>query len=162
MPILLVLFIALVTLCIDQSHFDAIIMVSLTCMLVMYTLFQSIATNMPTTAYLKLLDYWLIFGMIMPFIVFSVLITWELMDEFYKRKSISPESRPVTHGDFLRTQNNIQDQPNNSSEKSTLNKNSFKRPSDKTILRHSKWILPLITIVFVTLYTAVVVFVYRD
>merc|ERR1739848_487113 len=86
MPILLVIFLALITLCIDQSHFDAIIMVSLTCMLVMYTLFQSISTNMPTTVSLKLLDYWLIFGMIMPFIVFSVLITWELMDEFYKRK----------------------------------------------------------------------------
>ena len=91
MPILLVIFLALITLCIDQSHFDAIIMVSLTCMLVMYTLFQSISTNMPTTVSLKLLDYWLIFGMIMPFVVFTVQVSWELLDEHYKMKSTASQ-----------------------------------------------------------------------
>ena len=65
-PVACVMFMALITLYIDQSHFDAIIMVSLTCMLVMYTLFQSIADTMPTTSYLKLLHYWLIIGMILP------------------------------------------------------------------------------------------------
>ena len=91
LPILCVLFMALITLFIDQSHFDAIIMVSLTCMLVIYTLFQSISATMPSTAYMKLLDYWLIFGMIMPFVVFSVLVSWELIDEHYKIKSTSPQ-----------------------------------------------------------------------
>ena len=129
----------------------------------MYTLFQSIATNMPTTAYLKLLDYWLIFGMIMPFIVFSVLITWELLDEFYNEKFTSSENMLVTtDGHFVRTISNVKDQQDNASEKSIPNKNPYKRPSDKTILRHAKWILPLITIAFVTVYTAVVVIVYRQ
>ena len=45
----------------------------------MHTLFSSIAASMPATAYLTLLDYWLIFGLIMPFLVFVVLVIWELM-----------------------------------------------------------------------------------
>merc|ERR1712001_155325 len=94
-------------LCIDQSHFDAIILVSLTCMLVMYTLFQSISTNMPTTVSLKLLDYWLIFGMIMPFIVFTVLISLELLDEYYKRKFPFSENMLVTQGYFVRIHNKV-------------------------------------------------------
>ena len=69
----------LVTLFVDKSHFEAKIMVALTGMLVMHTLFSSIAASMPATAYLTLLDYWLIFGLIMPFLVFVVLVIWELM-----------------------------------------------------------------------------------
>ena len=72
MPTICILFMALLTLFIDQSHFEATIMVALTAMLVMYTLFQSISASMPSTAYLKLLDIWLIFGLVMPFVVFTV------------------------------------------------------------------------------------------
>ena len=81
MPTFCILFMALITLFIDQSHFEATIMVSLTTMLVMYTLFQSITISMPSTAYLKLLDYWLIFGLILPFIVFTTQIIDELIIE---------------------------------------------------------------------------------
>lgn len=77
-PTLCILSMAIITLFIDESHFEATIMVSLTAMLVMYTLFQSISTNMPSTAYLKLLDFWLIFGLVMPFIIFVVEVSWEL------------------------------------------------------------------------------------
>ena len=78
-PIVCLFIMVLGTLFIDKSHFEATIMVALTGMLVMQTLFQSISSSMPTTAYLKLLDYWLIFGLIMPFLVFVVLVIWELM-----------------------------------------------------------------------------------
>ena len=87
----------LITLFIDKSHFDATIMVSLTSMLVMYTLYQSIAGSMPKTAYLKLLDYWLLYGMILPFIVFSVEVIWQLMDQNHTQNRISvqkPHQRP--------------------------------------------------------------------
>ena len=88
MPTICILFMALVTLFIDQSHFEAIIMVALTAMLVMYTLFQSVAISLPTTAYLKLLDYWLIFGLIMPFFVFSAEVINELLMERRTRVQI--------------------------------------------------------------------------
>lgn len=78
LPTSCILLMALITLYIDESHFEATIMVALTSMLVMYTLFQSISTDMPSTAYLKLLDYWLIFGLIMPFVIFTSEVAMEL------------------------------------------------------------------------------------
>jgi hypothetical protein len=54
-------------------------MVSLTAMLVMYTLYQSISGSLPQTAYLKMIDAWLLFGLIMPFVVFLVEVIWKLM-----------------------------------------------------------------------------------
>ena len=67
-----------VTLFIDESHFESNIMVSLTGMLVMYTLYQSISLTLPPTAYFKLLDYWLIFSLLMPFVIFMIEVFWEL------------------------------------------------------------------------------------
>ena len=81
LPTSCIIFMAMATLFIDQSHFDAIITVALTIMLVMYTLFQSIAASMPSTAYLKLLDRWLIFGMLLPFIVFMFEVMNEMLNQ---------------------------------------------------------------------------------
>ena len=81
LPTSCIIFMAMATLFIDQSHFDAIITVALTIMLVMYTLFQSIAASMPSTAYLKLLDHWLIFGMLLPFVVFMFEVVNEMLNQ---------------------------------------------------------------------------------
>lgn len=88
LPTACILFMSLVTLYIDESHFEATIMVSLTSMLVMYTLFQSITSSMPNTAYLKLLDYWLMFGLIMPFIIFTAEVLLELANQVAKKRYI--------------------------------------------------------------------------
>ncbi len=58
------------TLFIDDSHFDTNVMVSLTTLLVMYTLYQSISTTLPKTGYLKMLDFWLLFSLVTPFVIF--------------------------------------------------------------------------------------------
>ena len=50
---------AVLTMFIDESHFEATIMVALTAMLVLYTLFQSISEVMPTTSYLKLIGIYI-------------------------------------------------------------------------------------------------------
>ena len=44
----------------------------------MYTLFQSISNTLPQTAYLKLIDYWLIFSLILPLVIFTVHMAWEI------------------------------------------------------------------------------------
>ena len=93
LPTICIMFMALITLYIDMEHFEATIMVALTAMLVMYTLFQSIALSLPTTAYLKLLDYWLIFGLIMPFFVFSALVINELILQRKSRVKVSSNSK---------------------------------------------------------------------
>jgi hypothetical protein len=45
---------------------------SLTIMLVMYTMYQSISQTLPVTAYLKFIDVWLIVCLLLPFFVFVV------------------------------------------------------------------------------------------
>ena len=62
------------TLFIDPTHFEANIMVALTSMLVMYTLFQSVSATLPQTSYLKFIDVWLFFGLIMPFVIICILV----------------------------------------------------------------------------------------
>ena len=61
------------------THFKATIMVALTSMLVKYTLYQSIDANLPHTAYLKMIDVWLIGGLMIPFIIFNILIAIDLL-----------------------------------------------------------------------------------
>ena len=48
--------------------FEAVVTVNLTAMLVLATMFISIAESLPKTAYLKMMDYWLVFNLILPFV----------------------------------------------------------------------------------------------
>ena len=80
-PTLCILIMSLASLYIDESHFGSTIMVSMTCMLVLYTIYENITTTMPVTAYMKLLDYWLIFNILMPFLVFITLVVVEVKRE---------------------------------------------------------------------------------
>ncbi len=47
--------------------FEAIVTVNLTSLLVLTTLFISVSSSLPPTAYVKLMDVWLIFCLVMPF-----------------------------------------------------------------------------------------------
>ena len=67
------------TLFIDVSHFEATIMVALTSMLVIYTLHQSILTNLPHTNYMKMVDVWLFGGLIIPFVIISILVILDFL-----------------------------------------------------------------------------------
>ena len=51
-----------ISLFIDESHFEAMIMVALTSNLVMYTLYNAILEKMPEDSSLKLIDIWLLHG----------------------------------------------------------------------------------------------------
>ena len=48
--------------------FEAVITINLTCMLVLVTLFISVSDSLPKTSYIKMMDYWLIFNLILPFV----------------------------------------------------------------------------------------------
>ena len=73
-PTLCLMIICQLTLFIDPAHFEANIMVAPTSMLVMYTLFQSVSATLPQTSYLKFIDVWLFFGLIMPFVIICILV----------------------------------------------------------------------------------------
>ena len=57
--------------------FEAIVTVNLTSLLVLTTLFISVFNSLPTTAYVKMIDIWLIFNLFVPF---SEVILHTLMD----------------------------------------------------------------------------------
>ena len=76
-PTLCLMIIAQLTLFIDPGHFEANIMVALTTMLVMYTLFQSVSANLPQTSYMKMIDAWLFCGLILPFFNICILILFD-------------------------------------------------------------------------------------
>ena len=69
------------TLYFKKEHFKTCIPVAVTTMLVMYTLNNSISAKLPPTSYVKLIDIWLLFGLILPFIIIILLIVIEHMPE---------------------------------------------------------------------------------
>lgn len=78
LPTISLVVIVEVTLFFDDTKLDLSVTLSLTIMLVMYTLYQSISFTIPKTAYLKLIDYWLIFCLLTPFLIFIIETAWFL------------------------------------------------------------------------------------
>ena len=78
-PSICLILAAEVALFIDETHFEAMIMVALTSNLVMYTLYSAIQVELPEDSGLKLIDIWLLHGLVMPMVVFIVLAVNELM-----------------------------------------------------------------------------------
>ena len=68
---------------VDYSHFEVTIMVALTSMLVTYTLYQSISVYLPHTSYMKMIDVWLLGGLIFPFFIIIILI---IMNSLIKKE----------------------------------------------------------------------------
>ena len=89
-PTTCLLIIACLTVFIDPLHFEATICVSLTTMLVMYTLHQSTSADLPKTSHMKMIDVWLVFGTMIPFVVFVCLVLIELVptDEVAKMNPV--------------------------------------------------------------------------
>ena len=50
-----------------EFFFEAVISVNVTAMLVLTTMFINVSNNLPKTAYIKMIDIWLLFNLIKPF-----------------------------------------------------------------------------------------------
>ena len=72
-PTICLVLAAEIALFIDESHFETMIMVALTSNLVMYTLHSTIQEKLPDDSSMKLIDMWLVHGLVMPMVVFVVL-----------------------------------------------------------------------------------------
>ena len=105
LPTLCLAIIAGLTLIIDLSHFEATIMVALTSMLVTYTLYQSISEYLPHTSYLKMIDIWLIGGLLFPFFIIAILVIMDFL-VFKEKDDVTPirneEKNRLTSKLFLR------------------------------------------------------------
>merc|ERR1711994_1138004 len=60
-------------------YFEAAVTVNLTTMLVMTTVFTSLIDKLPPTAYVKMIDIWLIGGQLIPFIEVVLLTIIEML-----------------------------------------------------------------------------------
>ena len=65
------------TLFFRKEHFKTSIPVSITAMLVMYTLNNSIASKLPQTSNIKFIDIWIIYGFLLHFLVLLLLVLIE-------------------------------------------------------------------------------------
>jgi hypothetical protein len=140
MPTVCIMIIVEITLFIDESHFESNIMVALTGMLVMYTLYQSISLTLPPTAYLKLLDIWLIFSLVMPFLIFMVEVFWEI-EMFHKKPKVDAVEKSSTW---------IAEEIKSLSNQKSSNKNA------------SKAAVIGVTIIFSATYVAYTIYVYNN
>ena len=86
LPTISLLVIVELTLYFDEEKLEMAVSLSLTTILVIYTMFQSILQTIPMTAYLKLIDYWLIFFLLVPFVIFIIESFWYL-EQIQKSKT---------------------------------------------------------------------------
>ena len=69
------------TLFFSKEHFKTSIPVSITAMLVMYTLNNSVASKLPVTSTIKFIDIWIIFGFFLHFVIIILLVLIEHLPE---------------------------------------------------------------------------------
>ena len=69
--------------------FEAVVTVNLTCMLVLVTMFISVSSSLPKTSYIKMIDYWLIFTLMLPFV--------EVLLHTYMENLNDDEDRTINH-----------------------------------------------------------------
>ena len=81
LPSILLMLITWATTFFKPYFFEAALSVNLTTMLVMTTIFISVMQMLPATAYVKMVDVWLIFGQLVPFVEVVVLTAMEYIRE---------------------------------------------------------------------------------
>ena len=69
--------------------FEAVVSVNLTVMLVLVTMFISVVESLPKTSYIKMIDIWLIFNLVLPFV--------EVLLHTFMESLNSDEDRTINH-----------------------------------------------------------------
>ena len=73
LPSLLILTIVYATNFFKDFFFEAVVMVNLTSLLVLTTLFISVSDGLPKTAYVKMIDIWLFLVNLFPFLRYNII-----------------------------------------------------------------------------------------
>ena len=94
-----------------EFFFEGLMSLNVTVMLVLTTMFLSISNNLPATAYIKMIDYWLIFNLLKPFVDIIVQTYIESLreaeeekedkvNEAWTKETILNEKKIVAMGDL--------------------------------------------------------------
>ena len=68
LPTVFILIIVYATNFFQPFFFEAVVTVNLTVMLVLTTMFVGVSQTLPKTASIKMVDYWLVFNLLIPFV----------------------------------------------------------------------------------------------
>ena len=145
----------------SNNNSQVTVMIHLTTMLVMYTLYQGLQDIMPKTAYLKFIDIFLLYGLIVPFVTFMVEVASKLLggkennnekenDEDKLRMAIY--TSPGSKGAFGTTLKQIE----LSKKKLVPTKEKIRRCLEYT----SEKVIPMLTIIFLSGYSVMAVYYY--
>ena len=85
LPTALLIIISYSTTFFSDQYFEANLTVNLSVMFVMTTLFVSVMEKLPRTSYIRMVDVWLIYGQLFPFLE-VVLVTFA---EYYSVRTVS-------------------------------------------------------------------------
>ena len=98
LPTALLIIISYATTFFADSFFEANLTVNLSVMFVMTTLFVSVMEKLPQTSYIRMVDIWLIFGQLLPFVE-VVLVTYVEHYRFsLELKNTNEDVEPVNVG----------------------------------------------------------------
>ena len=97
MPSTFLIVAAEMTLFVHKTHFEATMMVALTVTLVMYTLYESLSNTLPVSAGMKMVDIWMIHGLLIPFLVFLVLVHTNITQK--RKRKVEKDKRKKTKND---------------------------------------------------------------
>ena len=100
LPTFLILSIVYATNFFKDYFFEAAVTVNLTSLLVLTTLFISVSQSLPPTAYVKMIDIWLIFVQLVPFAE-VLLNTWMDVLRVSETREINHHGKTVTVGDTM-------------------------------------------------------------
>ena len=138
------------TLFIDVSHFEATIMVTLTSMLVMYTLYQSISATLPQTSYLKMIDIWLLSGLIIPFIIFIVLAIIDVLI-LQEPTNTTGNNSSSNIKIFISRKNGVSEKPMPRHQNSRAMK----------LLKISRIFIPMTTLILCLVFWSIAIYIYH-
>ena len=149
-PSALLIIVTTITLFVDEKHYGSTIMVHLTTMLVMFTLYQSVSDSMPKTAYLKFIDIWLLYGIIVPFVTFiveTILILLAVNDDVDGLDATAIKFHPVQR------RIEIAPTPENTINQEKRGMGIVVRKRTKAVIKYaSQIIIPLATMMFFITY----------
>ena len=99
LPTFLILAIVYATNFFKPFFFEAVVTVNLTALLVLTTLFISVSSSLPPTAYVKMIDVWLIFSQLIPFSEVLLHTFMDCMRNEHER-DINHHGRSIKIGDI--------------------------------------------------------------
>ena len=98
LPTILILIIFYATNFFKDFFFEAVVTVNLTSLLVLTTLFISVSQSLPPTAYVKMIDVWLIFAQLVPFLE-VLLHSWMDTLRVDEDREVNHHGKAIKHGD---------------------------------------------------------------